>query len=267
MKKAFYVLSVLLLSAGLTACGGEATQEPEETSVESNVSEESEAVIEEEEEESATETEEEPIDEIESSEIAEKLDGSLIGTWMTAEDDNYLYMSFTEDGVMDVWATDADNFELDRMTGTYTAEDGKLDSDLFGEGTTIFYAFDGDKLTLENPDLPDQKYVLSKKDSGDFNIPEYTAADLVGTWIQTNSSEAYITMTFNEDGTIDAKASTADGVELERMTDTFTIEGNEITISYPNGKDDETFYIAINGDILKMAYVTQPDVIFEYLKQ
>ena len=72
---------------------------------------------------------------------------------------------------------------------------------------------------------------------------------------------------FNEDGTVEAVAVDANGNEMERMTDTYSIEGNQLTLVYPNGRPSQTYDISINGDTLMMALPEQPDVIYEYIRQ
>ena len=54
---------------------------------------------------------------------------------------------------------------------------------------------------------------------------------------------------------------------MERMTDTYSIEGNQLTMVYPNGRPSQTYDITINGDTLMMALPEQPDVIYEYIRQ
>ena len=74
-------------------------------------------------------------------------------------------------------------------------------------------------------------------------------------------------MTFNEDGTVEAWAVDANGNEMDRMTDTYTIEGNQLTLTYPNGRAPETYDIRIDGDTLYMALPSSPDAVFSYTRQ
>ena len=118
-------------------------------------------------------------------------------------------------------------------------------------------------MALESVDDPSDAYVLTR--AVDESVT-YTAADLAGTWM-SNSSGAHIYMTFNEDGTVEAWAVDANGNEMDRMTDTYTIEGNQLTLTYPNGRAPETYDIRIDGDTLMMALPSSPDAVFGYTRQ
>ena len=170
-----------------------------------------------------------------------------------------------EDGTMDMWEVNAVGQELSRVQQTYTVE-GNIMRVYFPNGNggdPVIFSVDGDSMALESVDDPSDAYVLTRAVDESFT---YTAADLAGTWM-SNSSGAHIYMTFNEDGTVEAWAVDANGNEMDRMTDTYTIEGNQLTLTYPNGRAPETYDIRIDGDTLMMALPSSPDAVFGYTRQ
>lgn len=197
--------------------------------------------------------------------MPETTPADIIGIWSFGDGNNILYMSFNEDGTLDVWTVDSDGQELNRTTNTYTLEGNALGV-YQPDGSEDYYIciINGDSLTLEDPAGFGESYVLTRTES--LDIPVYTAADLVGTWV-SDSSNSYIWMTFNEDGTLDVWVIDANGVEIDRTQDTYTIEGNQLTISYPTDREEDVYNISINGDMLILAYPDQPDQLFGYIRQ
>ena len=190
---------------------------------------------------------------------------SYLGTWVASDGNSTIYMTFNEDGTMDMWEVNAVGQELSRVQQTYTVE-GNIMRVYFPNGNggdPVIFSVDGDSMALESADDPSDAYVLTRAVDESFT---YTAADLAGTWM-SNSSGAHIYMTFNEDGTVEAWAVDANGVEMDRMTDTYTIEGNQLTLTYPNGRAPETYDIRIDGDTLMMALPSSPDAVFGYTRQ
>ena len=202
----------------------------------------------------------------------------LIGTWSYTQGNSNFYISFGEDGTMTVLEVNLAGVEIQQLSFTYTIEGNEMiwyapDG---SESSRVGYTVDGDTLTLVNSAYPDEPLVLSR--SNPYGTPEYTAADLAGTWSSYGddahfyvtddySSYVYIYMTFNEDGTLDARSVDSNGAEIDQMTDTFVIEGNQLTISYPNGKEPETYTISIDGDSLRMAPSYDPEDIYTYTRE
>ena len=190
---------------------------------------------------------------------------ALIGTWSITEGDNVMYMTFNEDGTLVVWSVNAVGQVMEQETDTYTVEGNSITVTLAdGSGGVMNFAIDGDTMTVGSPDYPGQDIVLTRTD--DTGSQNYTPSDLAGTWVSV-SSGAHIWMTFNEDGTVEAWAVDANGNEMDRMTDTYSIEGNQLTLVYPNGRPSQTYDITIDGDTLMMALPEQPDFIYEYIRQ
>lgn len=203
----------------------------------------------------------------EASAAAVSIDTSAayLGTWIASDGNTSIYMTFNEDGTMDMWEVNAVGQELNRVQQTYTIE-GNIMRVYFPDGSggdPVIFSVDGDSMALESADDPNDAYVLTRADGASA---VYTAADLAGTWM-SNSSGVHIYMTFNMDGTVEAWAVDANGNEMDRMTDTYTIEGNQMTLTYPNGRAPETYDISIDGDTLLMALPSSPDVIFGYTRQ
>lgn len=211
------------------------------------------------------ETEAEVPAEVSGSEMSADSADSIIGTWTVEEGSSVLCMTFNEDGTMDMRELNAVGQELNNVQQTYTVAGNELRIYFpgGGGGDLIIFTIDGNTMTMESPDHPGESYVLTR--AVDESVT-YTAADLAGTWM-SNSSGAHIYMTFNEDGTVEAWAVDANGNEMDRMTDTYTIEGNQLTLTYPNGRAPETYDIRIDGDTLMMALPSSPDAVFGYTRQ
>lgn len=205
------------------------------------------------------------IEETSAAAVSVDPSASYLGTWVASDGNSTIYMTFNEDGTMDMWEVNAVGQELSRVQQTYTVE-GNIMRVYFPNGNggdPVIFSVDGDSMALESVDDPSDAYVLTRAVDESFT---YTAADLAGTWM-SNSSGAHIYMTFNEDGTVEAWAVDANGNEMDRMTDTYTIEGNQLTLTYPNGRAPETYDIRIDGDTLYMALPSSPDAVFSYTRQ
>ena len=191
---------------------------------------------------------------------------TLIGTWSVNDGNNVLYLSFNEDGTLDMWQVNAVGQELHRETYTYTVESNEMFTLVSNGSDTaqVIYTVDGDTLTLANPEDPNETYVLTR--SGGPASVTYTASDLAGTWVSM-SSGAHIWMTFHEDGTLDVWAVDANGAEMDRSTGTFTIEGNVLSFYSADGSETNAYVITIDGDTLAMADTDDPEFIIGYSRQ
>lgn len=191
----------------------------------------------------------------------------LIGTWTLTQDNKAMYLSFTEEGTLDVWYVNAVGQEEERLNDTYSVEGNEISVFLANgdQASTLIYTIDGDTLKLESADPPGEILILTRSD-GTSETSEYTVSDLLGTWVLSDS-DTWLYISFNEDGTAESWLVEAPDTERDRQTDTYTISGNELTLTYPNGKGTETFIIAIDGDSLLLQKSGQPDAILEFIRQ
>ena len=190
----------------------------------------------------------------------------LLDTWMITEGEDTIYMTFNADGTIDTWYVNAVGEELERLQNNYAVEGNKI-SMILQDGTvsaTLVYTVDGDTLTMESADDPNEKYVFTRAAAP--STKEYTAADLLGTWMLTDG-DTWLYMSFKEDNTMEAWVVAAPDIEVDRMIDTYVINGNELTLTYPEKKGTETFIIAVKGDKLLLQSPGQPDGLLELKKQ
>ena len=190
----------------------------------------------------------------------------LIGKWTYSESGYDYFMEFGEDGSLDIWQANSVGEEIRRESYTYTVEGNELTIMVSSDnpGRTI-YTIEGDTLTISNPDNPSEASVFTRAESTS-NTPEYTASDLSGTWVLDGGNSS-IYMSFTEDGSVECWVIATTGEEFDRVTNVYTITGNELYMTYANGQDPETFIITIDGDTLRMATPDHPETVLEFTKQ
>ena len=210
---------------------------------------------------------------VEETEAADAV-SALIGTWVQNVGTEDKYITFYEDGTMDLWRVDTNGVEVARYTGTYTVDGNCLtvstsDGDNYD---SLTYTIEGDTLTITNPEVS-HPFIYTRVSDAEAASSAGTgtadssasAAALIGTWSITEGDNVMY-MTFNEDGTLVVWHENAVGQVMEQETDTYTVEGNSITVTLADGSGG-VMNFAINGDTLMMALPEQPDVIYEYIRQ
>lgn len=184
---------------------------------------------------------------------------ALIGTWTGIDGRNITYLTLNADGTMDVLLLDPSGVEVNRMHYTYTVEGDEMVWTMDSQSARISYILDGDTLTFIEPDHPDQPLILNRSD--DYVEADYTTADLAGTWVAySNGEQGFFTddyrildlyWSISEDGTLESYGVDSDGVEYDRKPNTYTISGNELTITGSSG-EPATYYIRIDGDTMTL---------------
>lgn len=193
-------------------------------------------------------------------------DSALIGTWTGIDGSNITYLTLNADGTMDILLLDPSGVEVDRMQYTYTVEGDEMVWTIDSQSARISYILDGDTLTLIEPNHPDQPLILTRSD--DYVEADYTPADLAGTWVAySNGEQGFFTddyrildiyWSISEDGTLESYGVDSDGVEYDRRPNTYTISGNELTITGSSG-EPATYYIRIDGDTMTLSGIGAND--------
>lgn len=81
----------------------------------------------------------------------------LAGTWMSCDEDTWVYISFAEDGTVETWLVIAPDVEVERNTGTFIIVNGNelnitCYDDFSGYQTDVYIiAIDGDTLNMMDP--------------------------------------------------------------------------------------------------------------------
>lgn len=191
---------------------------------------------------------------------------AFIGTWTGNDGRNITYLTLNADGTMDVLLLDPSGVEVNRMHYTYTVEGDEMVWTMDSQSARISYILDGDTLTFIEPDHPDQPLILTRSD--DYVEADYTTADLAGTWVAySNGEQGFFTddyrildlyWSISEDGTLESYGVDSDGVEYDRKPNTYTISGNELTITGSSG-EPATYYIRIDGDTMTLGGIGAND--------
>ncbi len=191
---------------------------------------------------------------------------ALIGTWTGIDGSNITYLTLNADGTMDVLLLDPSGVEVNRMHYTYTVEGDEMVWTMDSQSARISYILDGDTLTLIEPNHTDQPLILTRSD--DYVEADYTPADLAGTWVAySNGEQGFFTddyrildlyWSISEDGTLESYGVDSDGVEYDRKPNTYTISGNELTITGSSG-EPATYYIRIEGDTMTLGGIGAND--------
>ena len=191
---------------------------------------------------------------------------ALIGTWTGIDGSNITYLTLNADGTMDVLLLDPSGVEVNRMHYTYTVDGDEMVWTMDSQSARISYILDGDTLTLIEPNYPDQPLILTRSDG--YVEADYTPADLAGTWVAySNGEQGFFTddyrildlyWSISEDGTLESYGVDSDGVEYDRRPNTYTISGNELTITGSSG-EPATYYIRIDGDTMTLSGIGAND--------
>ena len=191
---------------------------------------------------------------------------ALIGTWTGNDGSNITYLTLNADGTMDVLLLDPSGVEINRMHYTYTVEGDEMVWTIDSQSARISYILDGDTLTFIEPNHPDQPLILNRSDA--YVEADYTPADLAGTWVAySNGEQGFFTddyrildlyWSISEDGTLESYGVDSDGVESDRRPNTYTISGNELTITGSSG-EPATYYIRIDGDTMTLGGIGAND--------
>lgn len=201
---------------------------------------------------------------------------ALIGTWM-AEEDNYIcYITFSEDGTVEYVMYTLAGVETDRMTVLYTVDGDEMNwfDEAGNNSVFLTYSCDGDTLSLTPVDFSDEPLVLTR--STPFETADYTVADVAGTWVSYDNSylgdsaEGYIPIdlywVFNEDGTVSYYGIDSNGEEHDVMSGTYTVAGNELTITTSAG-EPTMLVIRIDGDTMTMGGLGPADTYMTLTRQ
>ena len=129
-------------------------------------------------------------------------------------------------------------------------------------------------LTLIEPNYPDQPLILTRSDG--YVEADYTVADVAGTWVSYDNSylgdsaEGYIPIdlywVFNEDGTVSYYGIDSNGEEHDVMSGTYTVAGNELTITTSAG-EPAVLVIRIDGDTMTMGGLGPADTYVTLTRQ
>ena len=199
---------------------------------------------------------------------------ALIGTWTGNDGSNITYLTLNADGTMDVLLLDPSGVEVNRMHYTYTVEGDEMVWTMDSQSARISYTLDGDTLTLIEPNYPDQPLILTRSDG--YVEADYTVADVAGTWVSYDNSylgdsaEGYIPIdlywVFNEDGTVSYYGIDSNGEEHDVMSGTYTVAGNELTITTSAG-EPTMLVIRIDGDTMTMGGLGPADTYMTLTRQ
>ena len=199
---------------------------------------------------------------------------ALIGTWTGIDSSNITYLTLNADGTMDVLLLDPSGVEVNRMHFTYTVEGDEMVWTMDSQSARISYTLDGDTLTLIEPNYPDQPLILTRSDG--YVEADYTVADVAGTWVSYDNSylgdsaEGYIPIdlywVFNEDGTVSYYGIDSNGEEHDVMSGTYTVAGNELTITTSAG-EPAVLVIRIDGDTMTMGGLGPADTYVTLTRQ
>ncbi len=199
---------------------------------------------------------------------------ALIGTWTGNDGSNITYLTLNADGTMDVLLLDPSGVEVNRMHYTYTVEGDEMVWTMDSQSARISYTLDGDTLTLIEPNYPDQPLILTRSDG--YVEADYTVADVAGTWVSYDNSylgdsaEGYIPIdlywVFNEDGTVSYYGIDSNGEEHDVMSGTYTVAGNELTITTSAG-EPAVLVIRIDGDTMTMGGLGPADTYVTLTRQ
>ena len=199
---------------------------------------------------------------------------ALIGTWTGIDSSNITYLTLNADGTMDVLLLDPSGVEVNRMHYTYTVEGDEMVWTMDSQSARISYTLDGDTLTLIEPNYPDQPLILTRSDG--YVEADYTVADVAGTWVSYDNSylgdsaEGYIPIdlywVFNEDGTVSYYGIDSNGEEHDVMSGTYTVAGNELTITTSAG-EPAVLVIRIDGDTMTMGGLGPADTYVTLTRQ
>ncbi|MCR5528235.1 MAG: sigma-70 family RNA polymerase sigma factor [Saccharofermentans sp.] len=201
---------------------------------------------------------------------------ALIGTWMAEERNDIIYITFSEDGTVEYVMYTLAGVETDRMTVLYTVDGDEMNwfDEAGNNSVFLTYSCDGDTLSLTPVDFPDEPLVLTR--STPFETADYTVADVAGTWVSYDNSylgdsaEGYIPIdlywVFNEDGTVSYYGIDSNGEEHDVMSGTYTVAGNELTITTSAG-EPTMLVIRIDGDTMTMGGLGPADTYMTLTRQ
>ncbi len=200
---------------------------------------------------------------------------ALIGTWTGTDARSTVYMTINADGTMEVLLVDNAGVELERQNYTYTMDGYEMVWTYGTQTAHVSYTLDGDTLTFIAQGNPDQEpLVLTRSDA--FAAGDYTNADLVGTWASySNGEQGFFTDDYrsidlywaiHEDGTLESYGVYNDGTEYDRRTNTYTVSGNELTITNSSG-ESSTYYILIEGDKMTLEGFGTSDTYWTFIRQ
>jgi RNA polymerase sigma factor (sigma-70 family) len=200
---------------------------------------------------------------------------ALIGTWTGTDARSTVYMTINADGTMEVLLVDNAGVELERQNYTYTMDGYEMVWTYGTQTAHVSYTLDGDTLTFIALGNPDQEpLVLTRSDA--FAAGDYTNADLVGTWASySNGEQGFFTDDYrsidlywaiHEDGTLESYGVYSDGTEYDRRTNTYTVSGNELTITNSSG-ESSTYYILIEGDKMTLEGFGPSDTYWTLIRQ
>ena len=184
----------------------------------------------------------------------------IIGTWVGNDNsNNAVYMTFYENGNMDYWMADASGNEIYRDNCTYNLDGNEMEM-IRSDGTSsglLPVTVDGDTLTIED-------MVFTRTDLTEIVTPSAApatsadySADVIGAWTMSDGNYYYY-FTFNEDGTLEYLELTEAGVENDRQTFTFTVDGDQMTWTTSDGTSMTTSY-TVEGDTLTIVNSAYPD--------
>ena len=155
-----------------------------------------------------------------------------------------------------------------------TVEGDEMVWTMDSQSARISYTLDGDTLTLIEPNYPDQPLILTRSDG--YVEADYTVADVAGTWVSYDNSylgdsaEGYIPIdlywVFNEDGTVSYYGIDSNGEEHDVMSGTYTVSGNELTITTSAG-EPTMLVIRIDGDTMTMGGLGPADTYMTLTRQ
>jgi len=89
----------------------------------------------------------------------------LVGTWVAIGTGAHPWMTFYEDGTLEVWVIDANGNEIDRGSGSFSVEGNQLRVDLPDNGFSETYSItiDGDTMYLASSGQPDFVFGYSRQ--------------------------------------------------------------------------------------------------------
>ncbi|SMC63062.1 TIGR03066 family protein [Oscillospiraceae bacterium] len=105
-------------------------------------------------------------------------------------------------------------------------------------------------------------------DASDTDTSADITAALVGTWMRTSSSDnttEYVL--FGDDGTLEIRKIDDNGAEVARTEGTYTVDGNNMTMSLSDGTVFDTITVTVDGDTLTLESPDYPDGTLVYTRQ
>ena len=105
-------------------------------------------------------------------------------------------------------------------------------------------------------------------DASDTDTSADITAALIGTWMRTSSSDnkdEYVM--FNDDGTLEIRKTDDNGVEVARTEGTYSVDGNNMTMSLSDGTVFDTITVTVDDDTLTLESPDYPDGTLVYTRQ